>query len=76
MLDQEKKIVRNIVEEHWNKKNAGIASDLFTANCVIHTPDGDLKGIEGAKQLLASYSKAFPDFKMTVNDLIGEGDVV
>lgn len=74
MTDQVKSVVRAIVEDHWNKKNAGLASELFASRCAIHTPDAELHGVEGAGQLFTAYSTAFPDFQMTIDDLIAEGD--
>ena len=76
MSEQNKAAVRRIVEDHWNKKNASIASELFGANCLIHTPDGELRGVEGATQLLGAYGTAFPDFHITVEDNIAEGEQV
>ena len=76
MSDHNKAIVRKIVEEHWNRKKTDMAGDLFAATCVIHTPDGGLTGVDGAKQLLSAYGSAFPDFQMTVDELIAEGDQV
>jgi steroid delta-isomerase-like uncharacterized protein len=42
----------------------------------ISTPDGELRGPEGELQLYNAYSTAFPDFKITVEDIIAEGNKV
>ena len=72
MSEQNKGVVRRIVEDHWNKKNRALAGELFAANCSLHTPDGDLQ----ATQLYDTYSSAFPDFRITIDDAVAEGDRV
>jgi steroid delta-isomerase-like uncharacterized protein len=42
----------------------------------LHTPDGVLTGLEGAAFLLQAYATAFPDFHMTIDDVLAEGDQV
>ena len=76
MSEQNKGVVRQIVEDHWNNKNTLLASELFAENCSLHTPDGDLDGIKGVLQLLNTYATAFPDFRITIDDAIAEGDCV
>ena len=51
MSEQNKATVRRIVEDHWNKKNPALIGELFATDCVLHTPDGALKGQDGARQL-------------------------
>jgi steroid delta-isomerase-like uncharacterized protein len=76
MSDNNKATVKRVVDEHWNKNNPALAAELFTENCSVHTPDGELKGVEGARNLLNAYATAFPDFHITTDDLIAEGDKV
>ena len=76
MSENNKTIVKRVVDEHWNKKNAAIAAELFTENCSMHTPDGTLKGLVGARSLLDAYATAFPDFHISIDELIAEGDKV
>jgi len=42
----------------------------------IHTPDGVLNGHDGARQLLSAYATAFPDYRLSTDDLLAEGDRV
>jgi len=76
MSDQNKAVARRVIEDHWNRKNNGLTSELFTSTCIIHTPDGDLQGVEGATMLLNLYSTAFPDFHVNIDDLISEDNKV
>ena len=76
MSEQNKAAVRRIVEDCWNKKNPALISELFASNCLLHTPDGELRGVEGAQQLLSAYGTGFPDFHITIDDTVAEGDKV
>jgi steroid delta-isomerase-like uncharacterized protein len=76
MSQEDKGVVRRIVEEHWNKKNPELIGELFAATVAIHTPDGVLHGHDGAKQLLNGYASAFPDYGLNIDDLLTDGDKV
>jgi steroid delta-isomerase-like uncharacterized protein len=76
MSEQNKAVVRRIVEEHWNKKNAALVSQLFAPNVSLETPDGVLTGLEGASFLLQAYATAFPDFQLITDDLLADGNQV
>ena len=76
MSEQNKTVVRRIVEEHWNKKNPALVSELFAPNVSLHTPDGKLSGLEGASFLLQAYATAFPDFQCIIDDLLADGNQV
>ena len=76
MSDQNKAVVRRIVEEHWNNKNAALVPELFAANLSLETPDGVLTGLAGADLLLQAYATAFPDFRLNIEDLLADGDQV
>ena len=76
MSEQNKTVVRRIIDEHWNNKNAALVSELFASNVSLDTPDGMLTGLEGAGSLLQAYETAFPDFHNTTDDLFADGDQV
>jgi steroid delta-isomerase-like uncharacterized protein len=76
MSEQNKAVVRRIVEDHWNNKNAALVSELFASNVSLETPDGVLTGLEGASFLLQAYATAFPDFRLIIDDLLADGDRV
>jgi steroid delta-isomerase-like uncharacterized protein len=76
MSDANKAVVRRIVEEHWNAKNAALAPELFAADLSLETPDGVLTGLAGADLLLRAYQTAFPDFRLLIDDLLVDGDQV
>jgi predicted ester cyclase len=76
MSDQNTAVVRRIVEEHWNNKNAALVPELFAATVSLETPDGVLTGLAGAGLLLQAYGTAFPDFRLSIDDLLADGDQV
>jgi hypothetical protein len=74
--DQNQAVVRRIIEDYWNKKNLALAGDLFAVDSTLHIPDGHLpKGVPGVAQLYGAYATAFPDFRLTIEDmrLVSEG---
>jgi steroid delta-isomerase-like uncharacterized protein len=76
MSEQNKAVIRHLVEDHWNRKDHSLVDELFAPAVAIHTPDGNFVGHDGASTLLAAYATAFPDFQITVDDLLGDGDKV
>jgi hypothetical protein len=42
MSEQNKAVVRRLMEDHWNAKNRALVSELFAPTVTIHTPDGKL----------------------------------
>jgi steroid delta-isomerase-like uncharacterized protein len=78
MSEQNKNVVRRCIEEMWNKNDVSLADQLFAPNYTHHdaaTPDAG-RGPESEKKRLAQYRGAFPDLRMTIEDLISEGDLV
>jgi steroid delta-isomerase-like uncharacterized protein len=62
--------------ECWNKRDFSGVAELLS-DCTYHSPiTGDVKG-DAYKKLFTSLLNAFPDGKLTVNDLVTEeGKVV
>ena len=73
MSEQNKAVVRRLIEDHWNGKNAALVGEVFATTVSLETPDGPLAGLEGASFLLQAYATAFPDFHIAIDDLIAEG---
>ena len=62
MSAENKAVVRRLIEDHWNAKNHALVPELFAPTVSFYTPDGVLKGLDGASTLLQAYATAFPDF--------------
>jgi steroid delta-isomerase-like uncharacterized protein len=78
MSDANKNVVRRLLEEVWNKGNLPVADELFAQNYSHHdssTPDFG-RGPESEKKRVTLYRTAFPDVRLTVEDMIAEGETV
>jgi steroid delta-isomerase-like uncharacterized protein len=78
MSETNKNAVRRLIEEVWNKGNLRVTEELFAPNYVHHdasTPDVGL-GPESEKRRATLYRTAFPDFRLTIEDIIAEGEIV
>jgi steroid delta-isomerase-like uncharacterized protein len=77
-IEQNKELVRQMVEEMFNRGNLSRADEFLAAGFVEREelPPGIPGGREGVKQLTAMLRSAFPDFKATIDDIIAEGDKV
>jgi steroid delta-isomerase-like uncharacterized protein len=74
--EENKPIVRRFLEE-FNKRNLAVTDELYDADYIIHLPGGqEVRGPDGMKQLLTWFLITFPDFRVTIEDLIAEGDRV
>jgi steroid delta-isomerase-like uncharacterized protein len=78
MSDQNKNNVRRLYEEVWNKGHVPVADELFAPTYTHHdssTPDVG-RGPESEKKRVALYRNAFPDIRLTIEDLTAEGETV
>ena len=79
MSDQNKALARRNVEEIWNQGNLSVIDELVAPNATFHDPSvpgGKFTGPEGFRQFVQIYRGAFPDVRITIEDLIAEGDKV
>jgi len=78
MSEQNKSAVRRLFDELWNKGNLPVADELIAPTYIHHdasTPDVG-KGPESEKKRVTLYRNAFPDMRLTIEDLIAEGENV
>ena len=77
MSEENKTISKKVFEEVWSKGNLAVIDELLAEDFVDHnSPPGLPQGREGFKIFAGMYLKAFPGVKMTVDDIIAEGDRV
>jgi len=76
MSEQNKAVVRRLIEDHWNGKQPALVDECFAPTVTLYTPDGTLSRTEGASLLLQAYTTGFPDFRIAIDDMIAEGDQV
>jgi predicted ester cyclase len=71
-----KEIVRR-VEEAWARNDLKALDDLIVSNVVNHdAPPGLPPGLEGAKADHSMFMASFPDRQQTIEQIVGEGDLV
>ena len=64
-------------EEILNKGDLAVADEIYAADYVVHgAPPGTPPGPEAVKQSVTRIRTAFPDFHITIDDMIAEGDKV
>ncbi len=75
--EENKTLIREVIEEVWNKGNVEAVDRYFSPDYVDHNPlPGQAPGPEGYKQSVGAIRDAFPDLHLTLEDILGEGDKV
>src|SRR5918992_4130929 len=76
--EENKALVRRFYEEVWNRGNTDFAFDVFAEDYVRHDlrPTEALPGPEGQKRIADDFRAAFPDLRVNVDLVIGDGDFV
>jgi predicted SnoaL-like aldol condensation-catalyzing enzyme len=72
------RLVRQVIEEIWNGGDLALADQLFALSYVNHgglIPDL-VRGPEAIKVSVAVYRLAYPAFRVTVVDLLAQGQTV
>ena len=74
MSEENKAIVRQQEEELFTQGNLDAADEVYAPDYVGHDPSNseEVRGLEAAKRAASDYRQAFPDLRVTVEDLIAE----
>jgi steroid delta-isomerase-like uncharacterized protein len=75
--DENKKLYLRLADEVLTKKNLAVIEELIASDFTEHV-GGEARhiGIEGFRAARARRNAAFPDWTVTVDDIIAEGDKV
>lgn len=78
VLERNKRLVRHMNDEVWNKGNLDIVDELYSPDFVRHfLPDGsELKGIHSLREHVRKHREAFPDWTEDIRHIVAEGDLV
>ena len=79
MSEADKAVVRRWVEEVQNQHRLDVIDEILAHDIVNHEPAGALptpQGAEEIRHLFAAMFEAFPDFHVSIQDQIAEGDRV
>jgi steroid delta-isomerase-like uncharacterized protein len=75
--EKNKALAREFFEEAWGKGNLAAVDEFIAADYVMYPISSGLPpGPEGTKQAITTYRTAFPDLKVTVDDIFAAGDRV
>lgn len=74
-VEENKAIVRQYLEEAWNKKNLAVVDQVIAPNLIQHVRNV-APGREGIKAFFGLNYGSFPDAHLTIEDMVGEGDKV
>ena len=75
--EENKALIREVIEEVWNKGDLAAVDRYFAPHYVDHAPlPGQAPGPEGYKGAVAAIREAFPDLRLTLEDILGERDKV
>lgn len=77
MTDDPKHVVTRIVEEMFNRHDLAAADSYVATDCIDHSGfPGQPAGLAGMKSRWGMMFAAFPDFSITIDDLVAEDDKV
>ena len=73
--DKEMKALADKSFEVWNGGSLSLFDEILSSEYVFHGNDAiDIIGIDASKENVTSIRTSFPDFKLTLNELIITGD--
>ena len=74
-LEENKAVVRKMFEA-INKQNLASLDELMAPHFVLHMHAQQARGWKVNRQVVEDEIKAFPNFHVTIEDIIAEGDKV
>lgn len=72
LVEENKALVRRFYEEAWNRGNVEVMDELFSPDCLSN----GVSDLAASKALIRDFRNAIPDLKITIVDMIAEGDRV
>ena len=75
--EENKALIRRLIEEFINKGNTAVAEALVAEDHVaLDSSPGQQQGRAGLIAIIARMHTAFPDLQYTIEDMVAEGDKV
>jgi len=76
-IESENKAILDRVDDIWNTGDLANIDDIFAIDFINHDPNApDVNDLEGYKEFIVMTRSGFPDFHVTIEDMIAEGDKV
>ena len=69
-------LYRRLIEEGFNRGHLAVVDELVAPGAPEHQRGGGGDGPEGAKKTINYLRSAFPDFKITIDEVVAVGDKV
>jgi steroid delta-isomerase-like uncharacterized protein len=77
--EDNKAVIRRWIEA-YNQRDLEAEAEVLAPGFVAHVPGTpaplDLEGLEAWRQFLAPFTEAFPDLRLTIQEIAAEGDIV
>ena len=75
--EENKAVIRRWIEA-YNERDLEAEANLLAPDYVAHVPavPGPLEGLEAWRQFTGAFSEAFPDIRLTIQDILSEGVMV
>jgi len=70
------RLYRRLIDEVFNQGHTSVADELVAPHAVERQRGGMGDGPEGVKRTASVLRSAFPDFSLTIQDLVVDGDKV
>jgi predicted ester cyclase len=74
--EENKTLYRRIYDIILNKQDLSIIDEVISPEYIYHDPHNILNGPDELKHGMSAYFTAGPDLQFTVDEIIGEGDMV
>lgn len=74
--DRNMSVVRQYVEEVWNANNLSVVDKIIASDYMCHPGyfvDRELRGRDELKRFVNTYRAGFPDIRITIDDIFGDG---
>jgi steroid delta-isomerase-like uncharacterized protein len=71
--------IRLLIEEAWNQGNVGAVEELVEPDAIDHDPARPAnlpQGREGLRESVSMFRAAFPDLRLSIDEIFAHGDKV
>jgi len=75
-IEQNKMIMRRMIDEIWNKGNLAVADELFAPNHTSPSAPNLPPGPESVKMLARMFREAMPDYHMNIDMILSDENQV
>ncbi len=74
--DQMRALVRRQIEDLWGRSDATLIPEMYADDIVDHNMlPGQTPGHAGLREVIETFSTAFPDIRMTLHGVLADGDM-